>query len=107
MAASDFDPIAVANDIMIAGLAFQTLTLFIFGVLSIEYALRAYRNRHHLNPTTVDLRRSLKFKLFLGAILTSFITILTRCAYRIAEMSGGWQNPIMQNQTEFVILDTM
>jgi hypothetical protein len=92
---------------MLAGLAFQTFTLFIFGILSLEYALRAYRNRHHLNPATVELRHSTKFRLFIGALLTAWTVIFIRCAYRIADMAGGLRNKIMQNQTEFIICDTM
>lgn len=93
---------------MIAGLSFQVFTLLIFGILGTEYGLRVYRHRNEvLNPSTVDLRRSRKFRLFLGSILVAFVTILTRCAYRIAEMAGGWRNPIMQNQTDFIILDAM
>jgi hypothetical protein len=92
---------------MIAGLSFQTFTLLVFGLLSIEYGIRAYRHRNSLNPTTTDLRHSIKFKLFMGAILVGWVVIFIRCVYRIAEMAGGWRNPIMQNQTEFIILDTV
>ena len=107
LAAADFEPISTANNIMIAGLSFQTLTMFAFGLLSLEYAVRVYRHRHSLNASTADLRHSLKFKLFVGAIFTSWLVVFIRCAYRIAEMAGGWRNKIMQNQTEFIILDTV
>jgi hypothetical protein len=39
------------------------------------------------------------------AVIVAFVAILIRCIYRIAEMAGGWRNPIMQDQILFVVLD--
>jgi hypothetical protein len=41
------------------------------------------------------------------SIVLAYSVILIRCIYRIAEMAGGWRNPIMQNQVAFTILDSV
>jgi hypothetical protein len=43
----------------------------------------------------------------MGAAGVAFVTVFIRSVYRIPEMVGGWGNPLMQNQTEFLILDGM
>jgi hypothetical protein len=99
----------VGNNLMIAGLAFQVFTLVLFGLLAGEYAFRVFDHKHELNPSTETLRRSLKFKLFLGAIFMAYITILIRCVYRVVEMAGGWSedNHIMREETLFLALDSL
>ncbi|KAF1982750.1 RTA1-domain-containing protein [Aulographum hederae CBS 113979] len=95
------------NNLMIAGLAFQVFTLVIFAVLASEYFFRVWKNRHHLNPETIELRHSLKFKGLLAAIVISYFAILIRCVYRVAEMAGGWGNSIMQDEALFIALDSV
>ncbi|KAH7109934.1 putative RTA1 domain protein [Dactylonectria macrodidyma] len=34
-----------------------------------------------------------------------YVTVLVRCIYRLPEMSGGWGNPRMRDEKEFLILD--
>ncbi|KAI9714676.1 MAG: hypothetical protein M1812_006341 [Candelaria pacifica] len=95
------------NTLMLLGLSFQVFTLIVFAMLSFDYFWSAYKHRAELNPQTVDLRRSTSFKLFIGAIGVAYVTILIRCCYRVAEMAGGWRNPIMQNEGEFIALDSV
>jgi len=91
---------------MIAGLAFQVFTLCLFGALAAEYFIRAYKHKNELNPATFELRRSMRFRLFLGALVLAYAAILIRCVYRVAEMAGGWGNSIMQNEAMFTGLDS-
>lgn len=95
------------NDLMMAGLAFQVFTLLIFAALATEYFVRAWKNRGDLNPVTYELRHTRRFRYFIVALMVSYFAILIRCIYRIAEMAGGWGNPIMQNQTAFIVLDSL
>jgi hypothetical protein len=87
------------------GLCSQVATLFIFGCLSLDvlFKIRSYRGQW--NASTLTLRSSSKFKGLLIAIATAYTTITIRCIYRIAEMAGGWRNPIMQDEIAFIILD--
>ncbi|KAK4548245.1 hypothetical protein LTR36_010115 [Oleoguttula mirabilis] len=107
--ASTTDSILTAGqDVMIAGLAFQVLTLVVFGMFAADYGYAIYRNRAQLNPATVELRRSLRFRLFIIALWVAYFAILIRCAYRVAELAGGWiDNPILRAQGLFIGLDSV
>lgn len=67
------------------------------------FRIRKYRGE--FNESTIASRGSRLFKGLLAAIAVAYSTILIRCIYRIAEMAGGWRNPMMQDQTVFIILD--
>jgi hypothetical protein len=95
------------NDLMIAGLAFQVFTLCLFGLLAGEYFFRVWKHKNELNPATFELRRTLRFRLFLGALALAYVAILMRCVYRVAEMAGGWGNSIMQDEAMFTGLDSL
>jgi hypothetical protein len=90
---------------MLAGIIFQVVVLAIFGSLFTEYLVRVYLNRSRLSTSATALSHDLKFRLFLAGVFLAYITILTRCIYRIPEMSGGWRNEIMRNEAEFIVLD--
>jgi len=94
------------NNLMIAGLAWQVFTLVLFGALSVEYFIRVRTHRNELNPTTFELRRTKRFRLFIGALVLAYVAILIRCVYRVAEMAGGWGNSIMQDEAMFTGLDS-
>lgn len=105
-ATADTDSLAsTGNNLMMAGIVWQVFTLLIFGILSGEYAYRAISRRNSWNQSVVNLVADTRFKLFVTGILTAFIAIFIRCVYRIAEMAGGWRNPIMRNEAEFIVLD--
>ncbi|KAI7118383.1 hypothetical protein KC352_g33568, partial [Hortaea werneckii] len=108
-AAAETDALLNAGDnIMITGLATQVFTLVVFGLLAADYGVAVYRHRHELNPATVELRQSLRFKLFIVALWVAFLGILIRCTYRVAELAGGWvDNPILRNQGLFIGLDSV
>lgn len=97
----------VGNNLMMTGIVFQVFTFLVFGILSGLYARSAYANRNSFSQSTVALLSSTKFKLFVGSLILAWITIFTRCVYRIAEMAGGWGNPIMQNEAEFIALENV
>lgn len=97
----------VGNDMMMAGISFQVVTLFVFAVLVAVYCYRLKKSPIPLSASAETVKRSLSFKLFAGGFLFAFLTIFIRCVYRIAEMAGGWGNPIMQNERDFIILDSV
>lgn len=92
---------------MMAGLSFQVCTLLVFAALALSYLVRVRRaGPGALKPETADVRASAPFRLFVAALALAFAAILARCVYRVAEMAGGWKNPIMQNEASFVVLDS-
>ena len=95
----------IGNNVIMVGLATQVVTLVIFGAMSMEVWFRISKYNTQFNHSAEAMRNSKRFKGLLAAIITAYSTILIRCIYRIAEMAGGWQNPIMQNQASFIILD--
>ena len=108
-ATSDNDPSQqlVGNNMMMAGISFQVVTLVVFGLLGALYYIRLSRSDANLPASAESVKKSRGFKLFFGGFSLAFVTIFIRCVYRIAEMAGGWRNPIMQNQTEFIVLDSV
>lgn len=104
--------LSLGSNIAIAGIIMQVVTLAIFAALAGIFFLRRHLARRNgvlekagtpINPQPQTIR----FKLFAGAVVIAFLTIFTRCVYRVAEMMGGWGNPLMQDQTEFIALDSV
>lgn len=96
---------SLGNNLVMAGIAWQVATLLVFGALVFDYCFRAYTHRSTWTQATVNLVSSTTFQLFTTALFVAFLTIFTRCVFRIAEMAGGWRNSIMQNEPEFIALD--
>lgn len=104
----------IGDDLAITGIIMQVVTLTIFAALAVVFFLRRHLSLRKESDgpdpkgEQVDSHlRSLRFKLFLAAVTIAFLTIFTRCIYRIAEMIGGWGNPLMQDQGEFIALDSV
>ncbi len=100
----------VGNNIMIAGLAFQVLTLLVFIVLALDFAIRTIVRTRKLGQDALDprhrkLRNSLRFKGFLVALSFATLCIFTRCVYRVAELSEGWGGHLIKTQRYFVGLE--
>lgn len=93
------------SDLMLAGIVGQVVSLLIFAAFTTEYLFRIAKRRQELTSEATAILRSRSFKLFAAGIVVAFITIFTRCIYRIPEMSGGWGNSVMQDQTGFIVLD--
>lgn len=105
------------NNLIVAGIAFQVATMFCCGLLVVVYIWR-YRKRMplkgHLDEksefqhTREHGGASIgRIQLFGGVVTLSYFTVLIRSIYRLPEMAGGWGNPLMRNETEFLILDGM
>lgn len=95
----------LGNNFAISGIVFQVVTLVIFAVLAGAYFVRRHLRKDASQPLPPQLQ-TLRFRLFCGAVVVAFLAILTRCVYRIAEMAGGWGNPLMQDQGDFIAMDS-
>jgi hypothetical protein len=95
----------VGADLMIAGVVFQVVTLIVFALLVAQYIIRTRNQLNNMSLEAKLLIEKSKFKGFIAALTIAFLAVCTRCLYRIAEMVGGWANPIMRNQAEFIVLD--
>ncbi|KAM0439643.1 hypothetical protein ACHAPT_000735 [Fusarium lateritium] len=99
----------VGSNIMIAGLAFQVATILAFILCSLDFALRTVRRQRALGEAALDqrpevrkVRNSPRFKAFLGGLSVAALCILWRSAFRVAELSEGWEGPVMGDQYMFV-----
>ncbi|KAI0010875.1 RTA1-domain-containing protein [Xylariaceae sp. FL0662B] len=98
------------DNIMIAGLSFQVLTLLVFIILCVDFGVNTVRRRRALggdaaldqDPVLVAVRRSWRFRGFLAALALSTICIFWRSVFRVAELSGGWSGHLMARQDLFV-----
>ncbi|MDI1489810.1 MAG: hypothetical protein OHK93_001008 [Ramalina farinacea] len=64
------------------GIIGQVVTLFVFGVLVVDYAGRLFKNRNELSNEARKTCRSWKFRLYVISIAVTFVAILIRCIYR-------------------------
>jgi hypothetical protein len=94
---------------MIAGLAFQVLTLLIFIVLCSDFGMRTFKRYKAMgeaaldqNPAFVKLRSEWKFKGFLAALALATICIFWRSVYRVVELAEGWTGQLIRKQWLFV-----
>ncbi|KEF59019.1 uncharacterized protein A1O9_03862 [Exophiala aquamarina CBS 119918] len=106
----------VGNGMIVAGIAFQVATMAVCGILMLDYFIRFKKAKKNAPTSHVESdyekdqhapKKARNFRLFCYAIALAYTTILIRCIYRIPEMAGGWGNPLMRNETEFLLLDGM
>lgn len=96
----------VGDRLMITGISWQVLTLIIFALVAADYFVRRFRSSKPLSREAQATLADRKFRIFVVALALSYVTIFIRCTYRIAEMAGGWRNPIMQDQALFIGADS-
>lgn len=95
------------DHIMVAGLAFQVLTLLMFQLLCLDFLIKTLRRMKSMGDAALDpahaaLRRSAKFRAFLIALGLATVCIFIRSVYRVAELSEGWTGALIQNQRLFI-----
>lgn len=97
---------------MIAGLAFQVFTIGIFMALCLDFAIRTRRRFNELgedaleqNPMYKELRNSLRFKCFIGALTLATICIFWRSVYRVVELGEGWTGNLIRKQNLFIAFE--
>ena len=100
----------VGDHIMVAGLAFQVLTLAVFICLCTDFTVRTIRrmkNMGHaaLDPSHARLRGSVMFRSFVVALAFATLCIFIRSVYRVAELSEGWEGALIKNQYTFIGLE--
>lgn len=96
----------VGDDLMMTGISWQVATLLVFGVMVGDYIVRRWKAPAPLSKEAASTKNDRKFQLFAVALVIAYLAIFTRCVYRIAEMAGGWRNPIMQTERLFIGLDS-
>ncbi|KAK5056764.1 hypothetical protein LTR84_012296 [Exophiala bonariae] len=96
----------VGDRLMITGISWQVLTLLMFAGVAADYFLRLSKSSQPLPKEAQACLQDRRFRIFVVSLAFIYITIFIRCVYRIAEMAGGWRNPIMQDQALFIGVDS-
>jgi len=101
---------ALGDNIMVAGLAFQVITLLVFMTLAADFAFRTIGRYKAMGTSTFDdahagLRQSKRFRGFLIALAFATLCIFTRSVYRVAELSEGWNGHLIKTQRYFIGLE--
>lgn len=103
------ESVETGDNIMIAGLSFQVLTLLVFMAFSADFAFNTWKRYKRLGAAALDqdddvrkTRNSFKFRGFIAALALATISIFWRSVFRVAELSRGWDGPLMKRQDLFV-----
>ncbi|KAI1943997.1 hypothetical protein LOZ66_000585 [Ophidiomyces ophidiicola] len=112
IASTSTDPAGanLGKNLMIAGLVAQVVTLSAFIALAVDFSVRAWRRLRAIGDAALDprharLRRSFGFRAFLGALALATLCIFVRCVFRVAELSEGWNGPLMRDEPLFIALE--
>lgn len=87
----------IGVNLALAGLGFQVFTLVVFSGLYIDYVVRHYRR------TAAGF--TMRLKLFFGFIGLAIVLTLARCAYRVDELSQGYDGPLISDEGLFIGLE--
>ncbi|KAI0834447.1 RTA1-domain-containing protein [Hypoxylon sp. FL0890] len=83
-------------DLTLTGLIFQVFSMVVFCTLLADYMIR-YSKRRTITST--------RLKIFLIFLSIAILLILTRCGYRVAELSDGYTGGLIHNEPLFIALD--
>ncbi|KAJ7171191.1 RTA1-like protein [Mycena filopes] len=99
---------AMGANIMLGGIVFQFVAIIAYTACAVTF-LRRYsldRPTHaraplgaRKAPLTADLRT------MIAALSFSTLVLFIRSIYRIIELSGGWNGPVIQTEVYFIVLD--
>ncbi|CAI7643774.1 unnamed protein product [Penicillium glandicola] len=109
---TDVAMLKAGDNIIIAGIAFQVATMVVCGFFAVIFFWRVFKRGDGFSgEKNLDTGVSPIFPKWMpfvvGAEVFAYFTVLIRCIYRIPEMAGGWGNPLMQKENEFLVLDGM
>ncbi|MCJ1389688.1 hypothetical protein MMC18_002545 [Xylographa bjoerkii] len=91
-------------NIMIAGLSFQVVSLTLFAALCADFAWNVRKARDVRAPLQVSSSRA-KFHGFLYALGLATFTIYIRSCFRVAELQGGFNGTLANQEVPFMILE--
>lgn len=112
-------------NVMIAGLAFQVVSLILFSAICLDFAWRLRRctttkitaeksntslasSSGELSSTLLNLdsiRRSKMFQGFCWSLAIAVMLIFVRSSYRLAELKDGFSSKLFNDQTLFMIFE--
>ncbi|CAP68111.1 uncharacterized protein PODANS_1_19750 [Podospora anserina S mat+] len=114
-ASDDIDLLNMGNNIMIAGLSFQVFILAVFLAVSGEFLLRVRNRKKTYGPDAgfeqaepaKSIRQGFMFKAIMIALAVSTVAIFWRSCFRVAELSEGWNGPLMAREDLFIAFESV
>ncbi|KAK5123168.1 hypothetical protein LTR85_003366 [Meristemomyces frigidus] len=94
-------------DIMIAGLVLQALSLAVFLVVVADFAWCCSRGVFNMDPEKQRTRERPVFKIFMLGMILATLCVLIRSIFRAAELWGGFNGNLWNNEVDFMVLDGM
>ncbi|PSK41783.1 hypothetical protein B9Z65_9169 [Elsinoe australis] len=96
----------IGVDVMIAGLAFQVISLLLYMVVALDFFLRFRKASFtQLNANFSHVRNHRLFTYMAFGLATATLFIFIRCVYRVAELSGGFNSELANDEIAFNILE--
>ncbi|KAH7157745.1 RTA1 like protein-domain-containing protein [Dactylonectria estremocensis] len=92
--------VELGENISLAGLVFQVVTLVVFAALFIDYVVIATRSPSQNRPTKA-------MNTFIGFLFASTVIILIRCVYRIVELGQGYFSETFRDEGLFIGLESV
>lgn len=101
------DPAKLDRGITIlqVGLSVHLVAIFIYAVVSADFAYSVFRSKEKWSPRFSETQTSRRFMLFLATLALATTCILIRTAFRVAELSEGFTSELAKNETYFFALD--
>jgi len=91
---------------MVAGVAWQVVSLGIFALLCAEFGLRVRRARNDdLDPRFREVRTAKNFKAFHFALGFASLAIFIRSIFRCVELSEGFDGKLANDEVTYMILE--
>ncbi|KAL8826713.1 MAG: hypothetical protein Q9170_007300 [Blastenia crenularia] len=109
--ASDRSVQQTGINIMIAGLVFQVVSLTVFAVLCADFAWSVKKKGGDVSISRSALQARLpacsvgRFYLFMWALGLATLTIYVRSIFRVAELQGGFDGSLANDEITFMILE--
>ncbi|KAJ7663241.1 RTA1 like protein-domain-containing protein, partial [Mycena polygramma] len=104
-AANDLAAANAGSKVMLGGIGFQFAVIIIFSIIALDFTQRYVRDkpvRANSSPRGVLTRR---LKVMLAALAFSTIVLVIRSVYRVIELTGGWDGPVIRTEVYFNIFD--
>ncbi|KAK6089029.1 RTA1 like protein [Seiridium cupressi] len=95
----------IGTRLLVAGLAIQVSSLFIFTLLGVRFVLAVRQRKGALDPSGLMVYNTLRFKSFLTALTVATLLLVIRTIYRMIAIAEGLFSSLAQNETLFLVLD--
>ncbi|KAJ6541498.1 RTA1 like protein-domain-containing protein [Mycena capillaripes] len=103
--ASDLAGANLGANVMLGGIGFQFVVIIIFSTLALDFMRRYIRDLPVRDGPSSRGALTLRLKIMLSALGFSTTVLIIRSIYRIIELTGGWDGPVIRTEVYFNVFD--